>query len=270
MCGKLVIIFSINLISDNLPQSNEINMNDDITKCKNCEYPLNEGSKYCTDCGQRAISLHKAFKSIVFDTLHETLDIDGRLMLTIKTLLFNPGRLSFDYNLGKRAKYTPPLRMYLVISILFFLIMAQVDLSTDIPALDKKSSEAQINAVYIFLPKLMFILLPIFALTLKVFYRSTFYISHLIFSLHFHCFSYVILVVMLPLEAIEKTHPIFVVMQIPLFSYLIYYLVKAMKLNYQESWLKTIGKMIFLLVIYSSIIMFSIETIQNYFAGSLF
>lgn len=244
-------------------------MNTDRTECINCEQPLIKGAKYCTACGQSASSLHKPFKSVIYDTLHETLDIDGRLMLTLKTLLFKPGRLSLDYNLGKRVKYTPPLRMYLVISILFFLIMAQVDLSTDISRLDQTNTEAQINAIYTLLPKLMFILLPLFALILNILYRSTFYISNLVFTVHFHCFAYVILVVMLPLEAIEKSHPIFVVMQFPLFCYLIYYLAKAIKLNYHQSWLKTIGKMMILLVTYMSLIMLSIETIQDKFSTGL-
>ena len=245
-------------------------MNDDITKCKNCHQALISNAKFCAECGQSAKSLYKPFMAVIKDTLHETLDIDGRLMLTLKTLLFKPGRLSLDYNLGKRVKYTPPLRMYLVISILFFLIMAQVDLTTEISEVYQRNTEAQLDAIYALLPKLMFILLPLFALILKILYRNTFYISNLVFAVHFHCFAYMILAVMLPLESIETIHPIFVVMEIPLFCYLIYYLVKAMKLNYHQSWLKTIGKMLILIIAYSSLIMMSIETIQDNYAGSIF
>ena len=95
-------------------------MSDIENECKNCHHPLMSEAKFCAVCGQSAKSLNKPFMSVISETLHETLDIDGRLMLTLKTLLFKPGRLSLDYNLGKRVKYTPPLRMYLVISILFF------------------------------------------------------------------------------------------------------------------------------------------------------
>lgn len=245
-------------------------MNDNIIKCKNCQQQMKDNANFCAECGQSAKSLHKPFIAVITDTLHETLDIDGRLMLTLKTLLFKPGRLSLDYNLGKRVKYTPPLRMYLVISILFFLIMAQVDLTTEVSELYQRNTEAQLDAIYALLPKLMFILLPLFALILKILYRNTFYISNLVFAVHFHCFAYLILVIMFPLESIEKSHPIFLVMEFPLFFYLIYYLVKAMKLNYHQSWLKTVGKMLILTVAYMSLIMMSIETIQDNFAGSLF
>lgn len=242
-------------------------MNNDITECKNCQQPLIDPAKFCAECGQSAKNLHRPIKSVIVDTLHETLDIDGRLALTLKTLLLKPGKLSFDYNSGKRVKYTPPLRMYLVISILFFLIIAQVDLTTEMSEAYQRNTSAQLSAIYALLPKLMFILLPLFALILKTLYRDTFYISNLVFAVHFHCFAYLILALMLPLEAIEKSNPVFVVMQFPLFFYLIYYLLKAMKLNYHQSWLKTIGKMSILVVIYLSLISMSIETIQDNFSN---
>lgn len=244
-------------------------MNKNIAECKNCQQPLINNAQFCATCGQSAKSLHRPIKSVIADTLHETLDIDGRLMLTLKTLLFKPGKLSFDYNSGKRVKYTPPLRMYLVISIVFFLIMAQVDLSTEISEAYQRNTEAQLDAIYALLPKLMFILLPLFALILKILYRNTFYISNLVFAVHFHCFAYIILAVMLPLESIETIHPIFVAMEIPLFFYLIYYLAKAMKLNYHQSWPKTAGKMLILMVAYMSLIMLSIETIQDNFSNGM-
>ena len=244
-------------------------MNDTESECKNCHRPLLSAAKFCAECGQSAKNLHKPFMAVIKDTLHETLDIDGRLMLTLKTLLFKPGRLSLDYNIGKRVKYTPPLRMYLVISILFFLIMAQVDLTIEMSEIYQRNTKASSDAVYALLPKLMFILLPLFALFMKILYRNTYYISNLVFAVHFHCFAYLILVLMLPLEAIVKNHPIFVFLQIPLLCYLIYYLVKAMKLNYQQNWFKTIGKMLVLTIVYSALIMMSIESIQNGFSKGL-
>jgi hypothetical protein len=245
-------------------------MKDDITKCKNCQHPLVNNARFCANCGQSAKSLHRPFKSVIYDTLHESLDIDGRLMLTIKTLLFKPGRLSLDYNLGKRVKYTPPLRMYLVISIMFFLILSQFDLTQTATELYSGQTKDQLGAIYALFPKLMFVLLPLFALILKMLYRETYYISNLVFAVHFHCFAYVILVVMLPLESIEKAHPIFVVLQLPLFFYLIYYLVFAIKLTYQQNWLKTIGKSLLLAITYISLVMISIESIQNGFSSGLF
>lgn len=245
-------------------------MNKTDNECKNCHQPLMNDASFCTACGQSARSLNRPFKSVISDTLHELLDIDGRLMLTLKTLLFKPGRLSLDYNSGKRIKYTPPLRMYLVISILFFLILSQFDLTQQATDIYQGQTESQLAAIYALLPKLMFLLLPLFALVLKILYRQTYYISNLVFAVHFHCFAYIVLVVMLPLESVEKNHPIFVALQFPLACYLIYYLVNAIKLNYQQNWLKTIGKSFVLATSYISLIMISIESIQNSFSSGLF
>ena len=35
---------------------------------------------------------------------------------------FSPGRLTIDYLRGKRASYTPPFRMYLLLSVAFFVV----------------------------------------------------------------------------------------------------------------------------------------------------
>ena len=36
--------------------------------------------------------------------------------------MIRPGRLTLDYLEGKRARYMPPFRMYLVLSVIFFVV----------------------------------------------------------------------------------------------------------------------------------------------------
>ena len=237
------------------------------SQCENCQQSLLNDARFCAACGQSAKSLHQPLFSVIADSLHEALDIDGRLMLTLKTLLFKPGRLSFDYNLGKRVKYTPPLRMYLVISILFFLILSQTNLTREVTEIYQEQTQSKLDAIYSVLPKLMFVLLPLFALILKILYRNTFYISNLIFAVHFHCFAYIILAILMPLESIEKIHALFMFMQFPIFIYLLYYLGKAIRLNYQQSWLKTISKTVVLVIVYMALVIMSVEWIQNNFSN---
>jgi hypothetical protein len=45
------------------------------------------------------------------------------LWSTILALLFKPGFLTREFLSGRRARYLPPLRLYLVLSVLFFLIL---------------------------------------------------------------------------------------------------------------------------------------------------
>jgi len=47
---------------------------------------------------------------------------DSRLWRTLGALLFKPGYLTREFLEGRRARYLPPLRLYLVLSVAFFLI----------------------------------------------------------------------------------------------------------------------------------------------------
>ena len=56
----------------------------------------------------------------------------NKILKTIIPLLFKPGFLTLEYNKGRRVKYLPPLRMYLVLSVLIFLIPADGNMEGDI------------------------------------------------------------------------------------------------------------------------------------------
>jgi hypothetical protein len=47
---------------------------------------------------------------------------DSRLWRTMGALLFKPGLLTAEFLAGRRVKYLPPLRLYLVLSVLYFLV----------------------------------------------------------------------------------------------------------------------------------------------------
>src|SRR5687768_18420722 len=47
---------------------------------------------------------------------------DSRLWRTLGFLLAKPGRLTREFFDGRRAAYLPPFRLYLVISVAFFLL----------------------------------------------------------------------------------------------------------------------------------------------------
>ena len=57
-----------------------------------------------------------------------------------------------------------------------------------------------------------------------------------------------------PLEALEKTHIVFLLLQVPPSLYLGWYLFKAFKTVYQQSWLVTIWKVSVIYMIYFSIL----------------
>lgn len=58
------------------------------------------------------------------DMVGDIADLDSRIWRSLIPLLLKPGHLTADYLQGRRARYMPPFRMYLVLSILFFLLMS--------------------------------------------------------------------------------------------------------------------------------------------------
>jgi hypothetical protein len=89
--------------------------------CRNCG--ANVEAKYCPQCGQLAASFHRPIWTLVGETISDTFTLDGRLARTLPVLLFRPGRLTRNYTEGKRARYVPPFRMFLLASLLFYLML---------------------------------------------------------------------------------------------------------------------------------------------------
>jgi len=215
--------------------------------CKNCQTKLQQDAQYCLQCGQSVASLNRPFKAVITDMAHETLDIDGRLWLTIRTMLTKPGVLTYDFNQGKQVKYTPPLRLYLVISILFFIFFSKI-----YQVYDPGSSLTESMISYY--SKAMFLLFPVFALIVQLFFRQSYYIGNLVFSMHLHSIVYLMLMIIAPLEVMEKTHPIFLLLQIPPTCYIAWYIFTSFKTVYQQSWWVTIAKASLVYMIYMAIL----------------
>ena len=92
-----------------------------VTICENCRTTLQ--GDYCHECGQRGVELRRPVLGLAQDIIIETLSIDGRLWRTIKGLFFNPGRVATDYVDGHRARFTPPFRIFLFFSLVYFFTL---------------------------------------------------------------------------------------------------------------------------------------------------
>lgn len=236
-----------------------------MPQCKNCQSGL-EGA-YCVRCGQRDIDLERPVWSLVGDILKETFEVDGRSALTLRILFRNPGLLTNEFLAGRRRTYTSPLRLYLAISILFFLIAAWGARSGILlePGQDPRL-DAAIQAGFLSddLPRLMFVLLPVFALLLKIVYFDRWYFDHLIFALHLHSAAYVILAMMMPLEALPSRHLIPVLIQFALLGYLLVYFVIALRRVYSSGWLTVALKSAVVLLVYGVLFSVAIENTSNF------
>ncbi len=88
--------------------------------CLNCDATL--GGQYCWNCGQRGNTRLISLMELVRDAFGDMFELDSRLWRTLLPLAFRPGYLTDEYLCGRRARYMPPFRMYLVLSFVFFLI----------------------------------------------------------------------------------------------------------------------------------------------------
>ncbi len=269
--------------------------------CLNCGTHLK--SKFCPECGQKHKDYSLTFKDFLADFLEELLDVDSRVLRSLRLLFTKPGFLTSEYVKGRRISYIPPVRIYLVASVLFFLVLSidalipsfknnqflkEFTETGDIDdALDNVVQSRELESEKISAPpdslgsvvaladtsssemsvtigqskydmeqndfranfsenfaKMMFLLLPVAALQLKALYwrRKKSYIEHLIFSLHVHAFIFSILILTILID--------FKVLMWLVILASLFYLYLAMKSFYLQSYLKTLSKMMLLLLSY--------------------
>jgi hypothetical protein len=244
--------------------------------CLNCGAAT--PGEYCPDCGQRNADYHTGIFTLLGWMITETLDLDSRLGRTIGPFLFKPGVLTRAYNSGQRARYTSPLRLYIIASAVFFLALSISDraIKFDPPERatrgspeerQKRADKLQIKgfgwlgrqveqklkrvamqdeeAIDAFkkramvefaatVPKMMFLLVPLFAALLKLFWRKNLYVDHLMLALHEHAFAFVLL---LPAVLWGEEHSA----QFAMFGVTVHGL-GALKTVYGQTWGKTLAK----------------------------
>ena len=87
---------------------------------------------YCFSCGQNKKRVDKFFLALVAEAFEDIFSWNSRTLSTIFALIFKPGFLTREYFVGRRARYLPPLRLYIISSLLFFLYLSfQNTLNTD-------------------------------------------------------------------------------------------------------------------------------------------
>jgi len=224
--------------------------------------------RYCSRCGQENVELKESFGHLVGHFFADITHFDSKIFTTIKDLVWRPGFLTLEYMEGRRMRYLNPIRMYVFISALFFLVIywgngeggpkgaeeggvkasaqvvkpddeslamrfsgstavfdlvenkyrtvAEFDsvqaklpdssredwmmrwiLRNNLRLKQKHGGETKLHLatnVQHMIPKLMFVLLPLFALYVGMLYsrKKYYYSQHVIFSIHFHSFFFLI------------------------------------------------------------------------------
>src|SRR4029077_15355746 len=93
----------------------------EITECENCGTPLH--GHWCAKCGQAAVEYRRSFRHVIVDVLDSFLNWDSKFFATIGWLIARPWHLTNQFLAGRRVRYVHPLRLYLLVSILFFFVI---------------------------------------------------------------------------------------------------------------------------------------------------
>lgn len=201
----------------------------DSNICENCGASVEV--RYCSTCGQENSVTRQSFHYLFTHFLEDLIHYDNGFWKTFKLLLYKPYELTHTYLEGKRKMYVAPVKLFIFVNFLAFLLLGMLpDVDKDKSLkndsniieqskqgkgngiselllaynpklktkytgneLDKKFTE---NVKYYF-PKLLFIYLPFFAFTLWLFHskKKWWYFEHGVYTLHF--FSTILLLLTL-------------------------------------------------------------------------
>jgi len=173
--------------------------------CYNCATPLS--GAYCAACGQKALPLNPGLHDFLHDFTDEMLHVDGKIFQSTRKLLTAPGFLTREQFEGRRARWISPIRLYLIFSLAYFAMTSLVPVSGVRVTIKSESDqetaeelrklgfgsehdlqEALQHARSKWAPRVMFLLVPLFAWLVHRAYRRTGrnYPQHLYFALHVH------------------------------------------------------------------------------------
>ena len=248
--------------------------------CLNCGARLL--GPHCSLCGQKHEPQPPTVGHLLGETFETLTHADSRLWRTFGTLLARPGELTRQWFAGHRASYLPPIRLYLVLSVAFFLMVAlgagrseardgmilDADCtrlqyngpfpSTVAPKLREACEKVQREgfgsyqgAFFRNLPKAMFVLLPLVAgFMLLLYWRPRrLYVEHLLHLVHNQSAIYAAFIVEMPLSTVLPG-PLRGPLSLLLVGYLVWYCYRSMRVYYGQPRLRTLCKYTVIAFIY--------------------
>jgi Protein of unknown function (DUF3667) len=185
---------------------------------------------YCSHCGEKRRSDHDfSFRHIVSEVFETLTHFDSKILRTTWALVAHPGQLSVDYFAGRRVRTMAPLRLFLLLSVVYFLsnsvfpynafttpLAIQLQMNNYYPGyawaqvlqamthhgIDYATLERLYNAKTAILSKtLVFALIPVFAVLFYAFLfrKRQHFAEHLVIATHFWSFALVAIGIFIPI-----------------------------------------------------------------------
>lgn len=251
------------------------------TSCQSCGTELTD--KYCPACGEQRISPELRSSGYLLKTFFtELTDLDSKLWLTLKNLLFRPGQIDYDYSIGRRKIYIKPITLFLLINVIFVMFSTLSDFFVNFysqvhlqnysqwttpflldyvatTGLDEQQfGERYDQLVKVLARSLIILQVPFFAFFVAIicFKKGYFSGDYMTFSLVYHSwFLLLFIVIVYPDQAIAWVNQLEILpFTIPytrrflLWSVMLIYMALAMRKMFQFSWLDTLLRLPFLFV----------------------
>lgn len=98
----------------------QVDLHHTASHCPNCGAAV--AGNFCHQCGQETVLHPPSTREFLHEFIGHYVALEGKLLQTMKLLLFKPGQLSLEYLQGRRVRYIEPLRVYLTFSLIFFAV----------------------------------------------------------------------------------------------------------------------------------------------------
>jgi len=91
--------------------------------CPNCAIAVT--TPFCPACGERPIgAIDLSLKGIAAQLMKTIGGVDGRVLRSVRALLFQPGSLTLAYAEGRRKPFIGPFQLFLLANVVFFAVQS--------------------------------------------------------------------------------------------------------------------------------------------------
>ncbi|WP_460926429.1 DUF3667 domain-containing protein [Spirosoma agri] len=96
-----------------------------LSVCPNCGTDLGPNDNFCPTCGQENHEVKLPLGHIFYEFVESITHFDNKLWNSLKAIFTRPGKMTAEFLEGKRARYVPPARLYVFVSVIFFFLVGK-------------------------------------------------------------------------------------------------------------------------------------------------
>jgi hypothetical protein len=96
---------------------------DQVNICLNCRGDMPAKAMFCPSCGQQKVKRLISLRELITDLIASVFNLESKLWRTLAGMIV-PGKLTESYFLGRRASLLTPFRIFFIVAVAHFTILA--------------------------------------------------------------------------------------------------------------------------------------------------